>query len=283
MKLKMLKVVMLIVLSTAISFAAAGGYVVEAITDEVVCVGQIRMIAFNFIPTGWVECNGDLYLTDELPELFSVLGNKFGGDGTDTFAVPNLQSPYQGVKYCIATTGNIPEQSEPLGINCFLGQIELFPYGYTPVGWAACEGQTMKIIDYMQLFSLLGTKFGGNGATNFLLPDLRGAEPDNDVKYYIYIGSDGTFPSSSNNYSNSSHSMTGSINLHLKSDYAGGGGECNGTLLYTADYADLYSCIGTTYGQNGSTVFGKPDLRGFTPNPELAYYIQTSGYLPTND
>ncbi len=59
----------------------------------------------------------------------------------------------------------------------FLGQITLFPYNFAPLGWAMCEGQLLSISQNTALFSLLGTQFGGNGTSNFALPDLRGRVP----------------------------------------------------------------------------------------------------------
>jgi microcystin-dependent protein len=61
--------------------------------------------------------------------------------------------------------------------NPFLGQITLFPFNFAPVGWALCEGQLLPISQYTALFSLLGVQFGGNGTSNFALPDLRGRAP----------------------------------------------------------------------------------------------------------
>src|SRR5271166_3436062 len=62
-------------------------------------------------------------------------------------------------------------------MNPFLGQITLFPFNFAPVGWALCEGQLLPIRQYTALFSLLGVQFGGDGRTNFALPDLRGRAP----------------------------------------------------------------------------------------------------------
>ena len=56
----------------------------------------------------------------------------------------------------------------------FLSQIEAFPFNFAPKGWALCAGQLMPINQNPALFSLLGTTFGGDGRTNFALPDLRG-------------------------------------------------------------------------------------------------------------
>ncbi|SOZ16609.1 conserved hypothetical protein [Cupriavidus taiwanensis] len=56
----------------------------------------------------------------------------------------------------------------------YLGEIRIFGCAYPPAGWAACDGQLLAIQQNSALFSLLGTQYGGNGTTNFALPDLRG-------------------------------------------------------------------------------------------------------------
>lgn len=60
----------------------------------------------------------------------------------------------------------------------FLGEIRIVPWfaagNNPPTNWAFCEGQLMSIASHSALFSLLGTRFGGNGTSNFALPDLRG-------------------------------------------------------------------------------------------------------------
>jgi microcystin-dependent protein len=56
----------------------------------------------------------------------------------------------------------------------FLGSIQLFGFNFAPTGWALCNGQTLAIQQYTALFSLLGTTYGGNGTTNFVLPNLQG-------------------------------------------------------------------------------------------------------------
>ena len=56
----------------------------------------------------------------------------------------------------------------------FVAEIRIFPFGFAPVGWAQCNGQLLLISQNTALFSLLGTTFGGNGTTNFGLPNLQG-------------------------------------------------------------------------------------------------------------
>ena len=54
-------------------------------------VAEIRMFGFNFAPTGWAQCNGQLLPISQNTALFSLLGTTYGGDGKSTFALPDLQ------------------------------------------------------------------------------------------------------------------------------------------------------------------------------------------------
>ena len=56
----------------------------------------------------------------------------------------------------------------------YLGELTICSFTFAPRGWAFCEGQLPPINQTPALFSLLGTTYGGNGQTNFALPDLRG-------------------------------------------------------------------------------------------------------------
>lgn len=59
----------------------------------------------------------------------------------------------------------------------FLSEIKLVSFNFAPKGWALCNGQFLPINQNQALFSLLGTVYGGNGQTNFALPNLRGRVP----------------------------------------------------------------------------------------------------------
>jgi microcystin-dependent protein len=56
----------------------------------------------------------------------------------------------------------------------FLGQLMLVGFNFAPFGWAICAGQLLPIQQNAALFSLFGTTFGGNGTSNFALPNLQG-------------------------------------------------------------------------------------------------------------
>ncbi len=57
----------------------------------------------------------------------------------------------------------------------FVAEIRIFPFNFAPRGWAFCDGQLLPISQNTALFSLLGTQYGGDGKSNFALPNLQGA------------------------------------------------------------------------------------------------------------
>ena len=59
----------------------------------------------------------------------------------------------------------------------FVAEIRIFPFNFAPKGWAFCNGQILPLSQNTALFSLLGTTYGGDGKSNFALPDLQGAAP----------------------------------------------------------------------------------------------------------
>jgi microcystin-dependent protein len=75
-------------------------------------VAEIRMFGFNFPPTGWAFCNGQLLPISQNTALFSLLGTTYGGDGKSTFALPDMQ-------------GNVPlHQGQGQGLSLYdLGQM----------------------------------------------------------------------------------------------------------------------------------------------------------------
>jgi microcystin-dependent protein len=71
----------------------------------------------------------------------------------------------------------------------FLGAVNLFPYNFEIQGWMACDGRMLPINQYAALFSLLGTRYGGNGTTDFALPkmDAVPASDGDPLTYQICI------------------------------------------------------------------------------------------------
>jgi microcystin-dependent protein len=59
----------------------------------------------------------------------------------------------------------------------YVGEIRMAAFNFAPVGWATCSGQLMSIAQNTALFSLIGTYYGGNGTSNFALPNLQARAP----------------------------------------------------------------------------------------------------------
>lgn len=62
-------------------------------------------------------------------------------------------------------------------MDAYLGQIRIFAGDFAPSGWSLCDGSTLTINGNEALYTLIGTIYGGDGRTNFKLPDLRGRLP----------------------------------------------------------------------------------------------------------
>ena len=78
-------------------------------------LGEVRTTSFTFAPKGWALCNGQLLAVNTNQALFSLIGTAFGGDGTTTFALPNLQGripTHVGNGYVLGQTGG--EESHTL-------------------------------------------------------------------------------------------------------------------------------------------------------------------------
>jgi len=168
-------------------------------------MGEIRIFAGDFAPRGWMLCEGQILQKSSYEALFRILGNAYGGNGTTTFALPDLReaapvgmsttrrrgTALQGgkfkltptgtantvatvaLRYIIAVQGIFQTHSD----DHFLGDVILFAGNTVPQGYAACEGQTMQINANSALFSVLGTRYGGDGRTTFMLPDMRESVP----------------------------------------------------------------------------------------------------------
>ena len=67
----------------------------------------------------------------------------------------------------------------------YLGEIRIASFNFAPKGWAMFNGQLLPINQNQALFALLGTQFGGNGQTNFALPDMRGRMPIHEGAGYV--------------------------------------------------------------------------------------------------
>jgi microcystin-dependent protein len=158
-------------------------------------IGEIRMFAGSFAPAGWMFCSGQLIPISENDALFTLLGTTFGGDGQETFALPNLQSRVPmhagtnagityvlgesgGVESVTLTTQQLPIHTHPaLGtsnpatqvtpggamlaqssnqIYSFLSPVQLTPQAITPVGGSQPHENIQPYLCINFIISLFG-------------------------------------------------------------------------------------------------------------------------------
>jgi microcystin-dependent protein len=159
-------------------------------------IGSLVPFGGIFLPDGWLVCDGSPMAVSQNVPLYEVIGNAFGGHDA-YFVLPDLndQTPYGAgpggavgspvagppagvcVSYLINVTGPVPPSGGDGGFPAnqyWLGQVIAYAGSTVPPGWAPADGSLLNIADYPDLFDLLGHLYGGNGTTNFGLPDLRG-------------------------------------------------------------------------------------------------------------
>lgn len=206
-----------------------------------------------------------------------------------------------GVQYIIQAEGMFPVSGAPTPTT--VGMIYPFAAplgGGVPDGFMSADGRILEIAQYRGLFALLGFTYGGDGHSTFALPDLRnrvpigtGVGPDNQIfelgqergtKQLILTDNNipsldaqsvSTLqPSLALNYvintqgslftTGNASSMLGQVTLYAGQRIPDGWTLAQGQLLSIADYAELYSLIGTQFGGDGVNTFALPDLRGRT-------------------
>jgi microcystin-dependent protein len=156
-------------------------------------LGSLLLVPYGYVPREFADCDGSLMDIQTNTALFSLLWTNFGGDGKSNFALPDLRGkgPIKDLSYVIATDGVFPSRkfrSNANGIAPLLGQLLLVPYVakfIPPPDWSVCDGKVLDIRGNQELYSVIGSKFGGDGRTNFKLPDLRGKEPAKGLTYLI--------------------------------------------------------------------------------------------------
>lgn len=149
-------------------------------------VGQTMISAFSLNKRGLMECAGQSLSTAQYRPLESLMGNRFGGDGTNNFNLPDLRSKAPAkCSYTMDVEGLDPGSSSRTEI--FVGELLLLPYD-VPFSQSLrlCNGDLLPIEQNRGIFNLLGNRFGGDGKQNFALPNLSAAAPSK-FNYYICV------------------------------------------------------------------------------------------------
>jgi microcystin-dependent protein len=194
-------------------------------------------------------------------------------------------------------------------MDAFIGEIRMFPFGYAPVGWIACDGRQLQVNQQPALYALLGNRFGGNGTTNFNLPNLNGRIPVSEGAsspsgpQFLFAASVGQetvtltpaqAPSHNHSFSDkvSSASTTGmtgvagasnNVGTSLMSRALNSAGKqvaaYDAPPLNPSEMTTLGMKVSAAYGTLGQAPEPHPNLQ---PYLVLGYYICTDGEYPVN-
>lgn len=175
-------------------------------------LGEIRMVGWNFAANGWALCNGQLLPISQNTALFSLLGTYYGGDGIQTFALPNLQGRvpiHQGTGLGLSTyvmgqiggvenvtllTSNIPQHNHLVGVSNLPGSVADPTNATLAKGNSGQGREPILISDYVS-----------TAATGTLSPAtismVGGSQPHDNIQPYLcvnfIIALQGIFPSRS--------------------------------------------------------------------------------------
>jgi len=143
----------------------------------------------------------------------------------------------------VATMEPLPvaEASEP-----FLGQVQIFGFGFCPRGWSTTDGQLLPIAQNTALFSLLGTTFGGDGRTTFGLPDLRGRDA-------VHVGSGPGLPNVSWGQRGGTHSYSITTNILPSHNHGLGAAILQGVPVVGDSVALTGNGLGLSFAKTYST------------------------------
>ncbi len=199
---------------------------------------------------------------------------------------------------------SLPAQGK-LSPYAYFGEIRLVAIDFAPRGWAFCEGQKLLLAENEALFSLLGASYGGDGKSNFAIPDLRKAEKAFEVKnnansdvpalrYIICLS--GLYPSRGDgtglDLDINDDRFTGETMIFAGYLVPAGWMPAEGKELQISKYEDLFDIIRNVIGGDGKTTFKLPDMTALQKelrkiaNPKaedgtLRYLIKASGVHAT--
>lgn len=164
----------------------------------------------------------------------------------------------------------------------FLGQIKAVSFAFSPNGWAQCNGQLLQINQNQALFALLGTQYGGNGVTNFALPDLRG-------RAIVGVGQgNGTLNIVQGNQGGSENTTLTTANLPAHTHNINGSSQAGSTSVPTNNFPANSGALDNEYATSSNSTMsstgstgGNQAFNNMKPYVPVYYIISLQGVFPS--
>jgi microcystin-dependent protein len=161
----------------------------------------------------------------------------------------------------------------------FLSEIRIMSFNFAPKGWALCNGQLLPINQNQALFALLGTTYGGNGQTNFALPNLQGRTP-------IHVGSGHNLGETGGQEATTLNITQMPSHTHLAASVTGSATTSSPTGAYLAASTAVYhapSNLTTLHPATITTVGGGQAHMNMQPFLTLNFCIALQGIFPSQN
>lgn len=254
-------------------------------------VGTVMMFGFDFVPIGWLPCNGAMVKIHDWEELFKVIGTRFGGDGRTWFKLPDMRGrttvgsghgvgltprtagQMMGVDNVILSGDELPPHSHACAVSeyhitarCAAGDGNTdSPVGNTIAKQERVEQFSNAVPDEcmkdgtIEVGSDLSLTSAGRGM------DHNNFQPSIGLNYCI--AAEDTYKYYKDKYGKDKFLIGSIIAMggELLTDESSGWHICENKLLNISEYTSLASLLHTTYGGDGRTNFGIPDLAGRAP------------------
>ncbi|MFT5301472.1 MAG: microcystin-dependent protein [Mariniblastus sp.] len=245
-------------------------------------IGEIALFGGEFVPTGWVACDGKTLSVSSHRMLHGVIGDTYGGDGVTTFNVPDLRNAEaklrastgvraaKNLRYAMCFDGIYPSRDQRGSSMCEGGQVTLFAGSYAPSGWKIAGAKAAE--KALHTSANLIDK-GDNLRYIESLPWAPlGEDRSKELQTELYL-------LERNYYFVGEIRLTTAKTLIPTNWYL-----CEGQLLEVSKEPRLFSLFGKMYGGDGRVNFCLPDLSKIQSISKMNYYIVKVGrYISPNN
>ncbi|UZN03018.1 phage tail protein [Cellulomonas sp. S1-8] len=230
-------------------------------------VGEVRMFGAAYVPEGWVPCDGRLLSIAEYDVAYTIVGTTYGGDGVQTFAVPDLRG--RTPLGAGAGPGREPRVLGQVGgqetVTLTSQQLPAHQHGLLASGAQATATAPDGGVAAVAADAAPYAAPQGSAA---LAPQALGSAGDGNahenrspvVAFTFGFCVWGIYPTGGDD-----DTTMGEVRLWAGTQLPPYWRVCDGALLPIATHQALFSILGTQYGGNGQTTFALPDLRGRAP------------------